>query len=107
MHVAVKFLNTEAGSGVAANMRQFASEVDIMRACRANNIVNFLGAFFDQAEVGCRYVRYEQIIKANAVQNRKRNSPAHIPCYTCGNSSRSRPLQSEKLEPAWPHLYLP
>ena len=42
MEVAVKFLNS--GGTVRANMRQFASEVDIMRACRATNIVTFIGA---------------------------------------------------------------
>ena len=51
MEVAVKFLNSDGVDGVATNMRQFASEVDIMRACRNNNVVNFLGAWLDQSEV--------------------------------------------------------
>ena len=42
--VAVKFL---AGQDLPT-IRQFAAEVDMMRACRDNNIVSFCGAWLQQ-----------------------------------------------------------
>lgn len=67
---------------MATNLRQFASEVDIMRACRDPHIVNFLGAWIDQSE-GVAYLVQEYLEEgdlASALSN-----PQRAPEFTWSN----------------------
>lgn len=85
MEVAVKFLKNEGAEGVATNLRQFASEVDIMRACRDPHIVNFLGAWIDQSE-GVAYLVQEYLEEgdlASALSN-----PQRAPEFTWSNRGK-------------------
>lgn len=45
--VAIKFLNPDIADKTSS-IYQFSREIDIMRACRAVNIVSFMGAWVQQ-----------------------------------------------------------
>ena len=70
--VAVKFL---FGTDLPT-MKQFAAEVDIMRACRDDNIVGFLGAWMQQV-LACNCTTPTRIAVANACSFRTQSGSCH------------------------------
>lgn len=48
--VAVKFLHPAACLAAVSDTKRFMAEVDLLRACRDNNIVDFKGAWAQQVQ---------------------------------------------------------